>query len=395
MSRIVLYKGQSQYDVLRIFIDQLAVAFSQQLGKQVCIVDWLSLDITDQLNKAFSEPCEFVFAFNGVKGDLNANNKNLYETLDIPFIAALVDHPLYHLKRLETISNNMIVTCVDRAHVTYLKERKYQQTMAFLPHGGSKWTGENESDESKREINVLFGGSFQSSNQFYETIAAFPKYVKKILDEVIELTLWQNGISMEDALNKVFKNHDIYLEPELSKKLNLLLHLVDQFIRARRREKVLEVLAKAGIVVDVYGNGWENAHWASSLRVHPPVDFLSMLELMNKSKLVLNIGPNFTNGSHERVFSAMLNGAMAVTDNNLYFASEFKAEEEILLYNWSELDVLPDKVAYYLSKPDQISEIAAKGRKKAETNHTWKNRAERILEILEVYTSMKKICYKD
>ncbi|KLU65873.1 hypothetical protein DEAC_c19090 [Desulfosporosinus acididurans] len=390
MGRIVLLKGQSQYDVLRIFIDQLGAAFSQQLGKEVYIVDLLSPNMNDELNKAFSQPCEFAVAFNAMGGAINLDNQNMYDVLDIPFVAVLVDHPLYHEERLGLVKN-MIVTCVDRDHVNYLKQVKHQATKAFLPHGGSKWIGDNDSDESNRKINVLFGGSYLNSNHAYEPIKDLPNYIKRILDEVIEATLWQNGISMEDSLNKLIENRDIYVDDELSYKLNLLLRPVDQFIRARRREKVIEVLAKSGIEVDIYGNGWEDIYRASSLRIHQPVDFLSMLKLMNKSKIVLNIGPNFANGSHERVFSAMLNGAMAVADNNQYFASAFESEEEILLFDWRDLDILPDKIADYLSKPDQISAIANKGRKKAETKHTWRNRAEKIIEIVEVYTMKKKI----
>lgn len=51
MSRIVLYKGQSQYDVLRFFMDFLADSFSR-MGKGVFVVDLLVNDAGEQLKQA-------------------------------------------------------------------------------------------------------------------------------------------------------------------------------------------------------------------------------------------------------------------------------------------------------------------------------------------------------
>ncbi|MGQ9825979.1 MAG: hypothetical protein ACUVSK_13535 [Desulfotomaculales bacterium] len=55
MSRIVLYKGQSQYDVLLFFMDFLADSFSR-MGKEVFVVDLLVNDAGEQLKQAFSVP---------------------------------------------------------------------------------------------------------------------------------------------------------------------------------------------------------------------------------------------------------------------------------------------------------------------------------------------------
>jgi hypothetical protein len=65
MGRIVLYKGQSQYDVLRIFTDQLAEAF-RLLQQETVVVDLIAADAEEQLQKAFARPCDFVFSFNGI-----------------------------------------------------------------------------------------------------------------------------------------------------------------------------------------------------------------------------------------------------------------------------------------------------------------------------------------
>ena len=50
MGRIVLYKGQSQYDVLRIFTDQLAEAF-RLLQQETVVVDLIAADAEEQLQR--------------------------------------------------------------------------------------------------------------------------------------------------------------------------------------------------------------------------------------------------------------------------------------------------------------------------------------------------------
>lgn len=138
MGRVVLFKGQSQYDVLRIFIDQLGKGFKEQ-NKEVVIVDLLANDVLQQLQNAFQKPCDFVFAFNAMGIELQVNNRSLYDVMNVPFIASLVDDPVYHLSRLEQPVENMLITCVDRAHMNFINSYYGgQRTCVFLPHGGCK-----------------------------------------------------------------------------------------------------------------------------------------------------------------------------------------------------------------------------------------------------------------
>ncbi|MDR1702772.1 MAG: hypothetical protein LBR56_08340, partial [Sporomusaceae bacterium] len=47
---IILYKGQSKYDVLRFFIDEMASAFIK-LGHKTTIIDLLAKDWPSKLHK--------------------------------------------------------------------------------------------------------------------------------------------------------------------------------------------------------------------------------------------------------------------------------------------------------------------------------------------------------
>src|SRR5690606_37253109 len=134
------------------------------------------------------------------------------------------------------------------------------------------------------------------------------------------------------AVQEVIAARNLYLDPELTRKLFKILPLADKYIRMKRRMDCLGVLAKNGVRIKVFGNGWDKAPFASGLEIHKAVSFLELLALIGRTKIVLNILPLFSDGSHERVFSAMLNGAVAITDQNRYYETEFKENTNIVMY---------------------------------------------------------------
>jgi spore maturation protein CgeB len=159
----------------------------------------------------------------------------------------------------------------------------------------------------------------------------------------------------------------------------------------KRRKECLEVLAKAGFKVKIYGNGWDKADFAKNFEVYPAINFNNLLEIIVKSKIVLNIVPSFVEGSHERVFTAMLNGAVAVTDRNTYYEKEFAEDKNIVMYSWGRLNELPDKIYDLLKNEEKRERIAEAGYKEATKNHTWTVRALSIIQMVEAFKSLRAI----
>ncbi|AOQ23414.1 hypothetical protein MTAT_09950 [Moorella thermoacetica] len=395
MGHIVIYKGQSQYDVLRVFTDQLGEAF-KSLGREVYNVDLLANNARQQLQEAFSQPCEFVLAFNAMGIDLQISGKSLYDALSIPFIAVLVDDPIYHRERLEQPVENLMIACVDRSHINFINSYYgSQRTCFFLPHGGCTVAGSNSiSDEQPRpsRIDVLFGGSYQDPDSVRNIWASQNTSLTKLLDDIVDYILSRDFISLAVAAENVLASKSIYLSNELSNKLVSLLPLVDKYIRSYRRCECLRVLAGSGLRIDIYGSNWENARIkANNLIIHQPVGFLEMLGLMQQAKIVLNIGPNFPYGGHERVFSSMLNGAVTLTDINQFYLEEFNDGEDIVLYSWTKLRELPQKIYGLLDNQDKMEAIRLAGKRKTEEKHTWHVRAEKILDTVELFKLLRNI----
>lgn len=87
---------------------------------------------------------------------------------------------------------------------------------------------------------------------------------------------------------------------------------------------------------------------------------------------MINKMPLFLDGSHERVFTAMLNGAVCCTDESGYWKQEFIDGESICFYDFQDLDNLENIIKELLLNLDKAGKIAQNGYDIAIHKHQWK-----------------------
>ena len=92
--------------------------------------------------------------------------------------------------------------------------------------------------------------------------------------------------------------------------------------------------------------------------------------------------PWFKDGAHDRVFTAMLQGTAALTDDSRYLREECRDGENICFYSLRALEQLPDQVVSLLEDPVRMAELAERGYRMAEKRHRWKNRAGLLMQAL-------------
>ena len=100
---------------------------------------------------------------------------------------------------------------------------------------------------------------------------------------------------------------------------------------------------------------------------------------MEDSKIVLNQLANFKAGASERIFEAMLQGAVALTDDSLYLKENFKDCTDIRFYSLEQLEKLPEIVHDILSNSELTDTLRQNAYQKASTAHTWLQRASILL----------------
>ena len=160
---------------------------------------------------------------------------------------------------------------------------------------------------------------------------------------------------------------------------------IDLFIRSYFREKVVQTLADAGIIVRVFGADWEKIHCKKPQNVRTSggkVNSAACVQAMRDARIALNVMPWFKDGAHDRVFTAMLQGTAALTDDSRYLREECRDGENICFYSLRALEQLPDQVVSLLEDPVRMAELAERGYRMAEKWHRWKNRAGLLMQAL-------------
>ncbi len=384
-NKVLLFKGQSQYDVLRYFVDELDTAF-QTLGLQTVVIDLLSPNFISELQRVFQEGnLLFVLGFNAIGQELQIQGRSIYDMLKLPYVAFFVDHPIYHDARLRYSFEYQLVSFVDQDHLDFLKSyypnRKH---MFFIPHGGSvdPTIRSNSIPIQKRSIPILFTGSYKDPDIFLQSINAPEEAIKQIRS-IADIMLADSSATVDRATTVYCQSLGVEPSPTYIP----LMQAADMYFRMEKRKRIIMSLSE--LPLTVLGNGWSQMKIESkTLKIMPAKSFSEILQLMGDSQIFLSIAPMHRRGTHERTFCAMLSGAVCVSDKSEYMEQHFLNGQEYIGYRAH--DPLPDMLASLLDDPAKMEQIANQGRKQAEQNHTWTNRAVEILRSVKQFLDYKQ-----
>lgn len=268
---------------------------------------------------------------------------------------------------------------------------------------GNKQKEQWKNDWEKRPYDIVFAATYVWPEYFHAFIdrngSEYSAFYHSVLDEVLA----DHNKKLEDVMRRRLTEE---VEGEISEDEMLMtlghMQFLDYYVRYKNRERIVKMLAKAGFQIHIFGSGWQDMEWSdipeeeaeginnedesgaykSNLILHPYATSEKCLEVFSKTKFVLNVLPSFHDGAHDRIFNAMLNGAICITDSNQFLDTILVDEENALLYNWEEPEKLIEKLKAYLDgeKKDVCTQIVRNGYKLAK-NHTWLERA-KLLESL-------------
>lgn len=378
--RIVLF-GSDLY-ILQYIMEQYADAF-RHMGFETFIFPPAATQ------EEFTAHAEALFRFHerGIDAVLTFNNRGFYMPLagegslwdrwGVPCFNVLVDHPMYYFDTLDQAPEQGIVVCADRNHVTYVERfHPSVRRSLFLATGGEEQSpGQAKKPIAERNIDVLFIGSCK-----YHTDYIYDAVDEAVMDALISLP----GQTYEAALEAYLRQ----TEPDIADaalKLMIEKHrFVETNLCAMYRTEILRALIQAGIRVSVYGEGWEQTDLIGlpGFDLHTPVSFSDGLTLMSDSRIVLNQMAWFKDGGSERIFNAMLQGAVCLTDDSVWLREHFTDGENIVFYALSALEQLPQTAAALLNDPGRMQQIADNGCRLAAQNHTWAHRAAELARLL-------------
>ena len=380
MKNILLLKGASKYNVVRCFVDSLV----EGLRKNHCnVVVWDLCQMDDaeveqRMMEWGEEVPEAILSFNSIGKELFQKYQN------IPFVVCLVDHPIFHHFRLLEWGQKDYAICVDGSHRELIeKHYKNVEDSYFVPHAGIE--GSRKIPFSERSIDVLFSGTYTSSDEYLKELqSVLQPYEQKIAFVLINKMQEQN-LTLEQALESFMVENDIPFTDEEFTHLCLRYVYIDCFMRAFYREELIRALTDNGVTVDIYGDKWEQFECNNKeyLRLHAPLDYMDTVELMCDTKISLNSIPSFKAGGHERIFTAMLNGVLCVTDANEWLETQFVDGEEIVYYSNDRMQATASAIIYYLEDEEESTRITENAYRIAKEKYTWEMRARQLLDIMD------------
>ncbi|MGN0352519.1 MAG: glycosyltransferase [Roseburia sp.] len=319
----------------------------------------------------------------------------LWEEFHMPCFNIAADHPYFYHDRLKELPTKYYHISIDRMQQKYF-ETFYPEfeSLGFLPLAGTELENscslasvgtEFGKSEEKRTIDVIMTGN-------YTELPFFEPYIHWINDEyaafyqgIIDDLLVRTGCTVEEVAlehceREMGENTTEDLRIALSKMI-----FIDMYVRNYWRGKAVATLVDAGIKVDVVGKGWDKlpVEHPENLIFHPQTDSLTCLQLLQQTKISLNVMPWFKDGAHDRVFNSILNGAVCVSDTSRYLCEELEEGDGICYYELSQMEKLPELVERLLAHEEKLPELVSRGQEIVRKKHTWAVRARKVAEWLE------------
>ena len=309
--------------------------------------------------------------------------------LEVPYVSVLLDAPYNAANgELGFPCQKHYLWVLDKSHIGAIKYRFPDKKFAgeiFQPLGGDVAKNEDDIFSADRDLDVVFSASmFEDGNirEYWREQTDNP-YIIGILDDVVEYML-ANPVSLLPAVKNVLEDRGLIGEDYVIA-LAPYFHGVFFYVKMKRRYRTLEALADNGLQVEVFGPGWENVPFAQKLQLHGQVSYETVLEAFSRAKVVVQDQAEFNNGGHDRVFTAMLNGAVVVSEYSSYLAEQFDDGMDMYMFDWKNTVSQMEIVEELLNNESKRLASAIRAYGKAKANHRWENRAQRVLEMMSLY----------
>lgn len=344
---------------------------------------------------------------------INENGRYIWEPYDVEYFNILVDHPLYYHSKLEKVSPQMTVYCIDKEHVSYVRRFYPTVKVRFLPLAGnvkadvnfsflgseqssygvkyrdyeSIWNYEEELIPfEERSYDLVFTANYVPLQNLYRKLSAIDKeyeqFYNRILDELIE--------HPASSVDEVMERHIVEELGEVAdhdKRAAMSgMLFIDLCARTYFRGEIIRELAEQDIKVHVFGADWNllacEKPW-NIVNNGGQISSAACVQAVRNAKISLNIMPWFKDGAHDRIFTAMLQKTVALTDNSKYLRNEFTDGEDITIFSLEKRQSLPEIIHTLLDDEKNARRIAENGFHKAYEHHTWRERAQELIKEFE------------
>ncbi len=383
--KILIVKGESQYNVLRIATDEIAKGFANK-GYYVEVLDMLNPKEKILIHKKMtSESYAFIFSCQALRfEDLQNDGTPFLESVKSPYFTWIFDDLLHHLHKVQNqvYDYTYMLSVDEEMQDIAITMYPHLKNIAGLIHGG--FCGMEGAVE--KDIEVLFPGTI-SKEPVIEDIIEEPMPVEKLLAEKtiqqLEVMPW---LSVRKALEAVMRSLGEEMSGDLLLELSGVILYVDLYFRYQCRYRMMKALLESGVKLHVVGSGTNDLleQYKDNITVCGAKDITEVVKLIQRSKVVINPFPIiFYKGAHERIFTALLNKAVCFTPYSEYL--DDLLGNRVQFIDLKNLDNMVKDVNKALDSYDGevMQNLLEDNYRYALENHTWEIRGKEIAEFYE------------
>ena len=234
-----------------------------------------------------------------------------------------------------------------------------------------------------REMDVTFIGNYIPVQNLLSKMDFGEDFKFNQVKQILVLLSKNKKASFEEILRQFLDDEKIeYSEEEFPEKVEEL-STINLCLRTIYREKLIRTITNADIKIHVFGDDWDSFKcdkpW-NIIRSAERIETGEAVKVIQNSKISLNSMPLLKNGVHERVLTAMLQKAVALTDTNEYIEENFNKGKELVTYDLTKISKIPKKITELLDNNTLMQSIADRGYIRASSDYMWKDRVDELLK---------------
>ncbi len=322
--------------------------------------------------------CKLIIAVAGMGLQIEQGER-LFNYLDIPVFTMYLDPPITYWNKISRPVHKLFISGLSDTDVQYIKLNRSPKVPVFqLAHAASP---KDRIPWEEKDIDVFYGGTLRNTPE--DTRKAWSRHgpmIDNLMNQIVEEHLSGRGRNLLRDIEFVLAQHPQIGEQQFTMLRNAFFAQIDNYLRDYRRCEAVRTLAKS-VPMTIAGSGWDQV-------IDTSLDHINYLGIIHpteirvyneRAKMVLN-AINQYHESHERVFSAIADGSVALSSNSLFYEKSF-AKGSAVFFDWN-LDALPEQVNNLLSNDIALREIAEKGHQEFLAKHTWHHRAEKLCKYV-------------
>ncbi len=231
----------------------------------------------------------------------------------------------------------------------------------------------------EKDLDITFFGSIDDPDAMIQKLKdTMPDLVFKLMMNFCDVALANPDLSLWHISQIFNKQADIVLDME---QYHLISKSISYIITYKQRIKMIQALKDFNVTI--FGEGpWEKFA-QGKIKVVSGGDVKDTVNLMNRSKITLNSHPfHLAGGIHDRVLNASAVETMLLCGREKTVNAEFG--DTIAYCNPVTYEDIAQKADYFLTHEDERQQKALEASKIVKTKHKWSDRAQSIMDIIDI-----------